>query len=229
MKVISVVNTKGGTGKSTIAVNIAAVLAGRGKKVIIFDMDEKQKSSMDFCRIRAGNKSLPKIMAGTLVPELLVEDIRDYDNFDYIVIDAGAGDNGQARAAVVCSRHGMLLIPVQPSTFDAWAAEDTLTILRDCQGRFLGKYDKNYLLMSRQPTNRNMNILKDADESFRSKCEKYKVGMMESIIYERTAFRESVGEGMGVSEYAKIKPSARKAAADMEKLVDEILGILEEE
>ncbi|MBQ3366578.1 MAG: ParA family protein [Acidaminococcaceae bacterium] len=229
MKVISVVNTKGGTGKSTIAVNIAAVLAEKGKKVMLFDMDEKQKSSMDFCRIRAGDKTLPKIMAGTLLPELLVEDIRDYDNFDYVVIDAGAGDNGQARAAVLCSEHGMLLIPVQPSTFDSWAAEDTLSMLRDCQRRFIGSFDKNYILMSRQPTNRNMNILKDADESFRSKCEKYHVRMMESVIHERTAFRESVGEGMGVSEYAKKKPSAKKAAADMENLVEEILGILEEE
>ena len=36
MKVISVVNTKGGTGKSTIAVNIAAVLVERGYKVMLF-------------------------------------------------------------------------------------------------------------------------------------------------------------------------------------------------
>ena len=76
MKVISVVNTKGGTGKSTIAVNIASVLAGKGKKIMLFDMDEKQKSSMDFCRIRANDKSLAKIMAGTLLPELLVKIFR---------------------------------------------------------------------------------------------------------------------------------------------------------
>jgi chromosome partitioning protein len=229
MKVISVVNTKGGTGKSTIAVNIASVLAGKGKKIMLFDMDEKQKSSMDFCRIRANDKSLAKIMAGTLLPELLVEDIQDYDNFDYVIIDAGAGDNGQARAAVLCSEYGMLLVPVQPSTFDSWAAEDTLSMLRDCQRRFMGKFDKNYLLMSRQPTNRNMNILKDADESFRNKCDKFGVKMLESVVHERTAFRESVGAGMGVCEYAKIKPSAKKAAADMEKLVGEILDVLGEE
>ena len=95
MKVISVVNTKGGTGKSTIAVNIASVLAGKGKKIMLFDMDEKQKSSMDFCRIRANDKSLAKIMAGTLLPELLVEDIQDYDNFDYVIIDAGPGITGR--------------------------------------------------------------------------------------------------------------------------------------
>lgn len=229
MKVISVVNTKGGTGKSTIAVNIASALAGMGKKIMLFDMDEKQKSSMDFCRIRSGNKELPKIMAGTLLPELLVEDISDYDNFDYVIIDAGAGDNGQARAAVLCSEYGMLLIPVQPSTFDSWAAEDTLSMLRDCQRRFMGRFDKNYLLMSRQPTNRNMNILKDADESFREKCEKYGVKMLDSVIHERTAFRESIGYGMGVGEYADIKASARKAAMDMKNLVHEILGIVEED
>ena len=229
MKVISVVNTKGGTGKSTIAVNIASVLAEKGKKVMLFDMDEKQKSSMDFCRIRAGNKALPKIMAGTLLPDLLVEDILSYDNFDYIIIDAGAGDNGQARAAVLCSEYGVLLIPVQASTFDSWAADDTLAMLRDCQRRFMGRFDKNYILMSRQPTNRNMNILKDADESFRAKCDKYKVGMLESVVHERTAFRESVGAGMGVGEYVKTKPSAKKAAEDIESLVNEVLGILGEE
>ena len=229
MKVISVVNTKGGTGKSTIAVNIAAVQVERGYKVMLFDMDEKQKSSMFFCQVRGTKKALPYIMASTMEPKLLVQQIAMYDNFDYVVIDAGAGDNGQARAAVLCSEYGMLLVPVQPSTFDSWAADDTLDMLQDCQRRFMGKFDKNYLLMSRQPTNRNMNILKDADESFRNKCENYDVKMMDSVIYERTAFRESVGAGMGVCEYAKTKPSAKKAADDIQKLVDEILGILGEE
>ena len=88
MKVISIVNTKGGAGKSTIAVNLATALAQEGYKVVLLDTDKKQESSLSFAQIRntdkrladiaafAANKSIAKdIKEGRIAPEDITEDM----------------------------------------------------------------------------------------------------------------------------------------------------------
>ena len=52
MKVISVVNVKGGAGKTTIATNVGTALASEGKKVMLVDTDNKQESALAFSQIR---------------------------------------------------------------------------------------------------------------------------------------------------------------------------------
>lgn len=100
MNVISVVNSKGGTGKTTISVNVATRLAMLGKKVLLVDMDEKQNSSLKVVEIRNGNADLSPISAVTMKAKSLFKDIQNYSNFDFIVVDAGAGDNELTRATV---------------------------------------------------------------------------------------------------------------------------------
>jgi chromosome partitioning protein len=226
MKVISVVNTKGGTGKSTVAVNIATLLASKGHEVLLIDTDAKQNSSLSFCQIRNANPDLANLAAFSLPVKSLFKDIKKFSNFDFIVIDAGAGDNELVRAAILCSGFGMLIVPVQPSTYDFWATEDTLKILNDLRESFEG-YDKNYILINRKSTNNRMRILKDTEESLKDVCDKFDVKVLHSELSDRVAFKEAVGAGKNVVEYAVNNKSGKKAAAELTNLVVEIKNILE--
>ena len=61
MKVISVVNVKGGAGKTTIATNVGTALAAEGKKVMLVDTDNKQESALAFSQIRNANDDLAQV------------------------------------------------------------------------------------------------------------------------------------------------------------------------
>ena len=221
MKVISVVNTKGGTGKSTIATNVATALAEENNKVLLIDTDKKQESALAFSQIRNENPELADISAIAVPVKSLYKDIKNYSNFEYIVIDAGAGDNDLVRSAIFCSSYGMLLIPIQPAAYDVWATEDTLKLLDSCREMLPG-YDNNYMLLNRLSANSRMRFQGEAREYIKELCEKYDVKIMNTELYDRIAYKEAICHGMNVIEYSHFKKDAEKAAIEMKLLVSEI-------
>ena len=88
MKVISILNTKGGVGKTTIATNLAVMFAREQKKVLLVDSDH-QGSSSDFRATRVNNQTVAQFTATQIQSPTLHEDIPNF-NFDYIIIDVGA-------------------------------------------------------------------------------------------------------------------------------------------
>lgn len=170
MKVISVVNSKGGTGKTTISVNVATRLAMLGNKVLLIDMDEKQNSSLKVVEIRNGNAELSPISAVTMKAKSLYKDIQNYSNFDFIVVDAGAGDNELTRATVACAAFGMLLIPLKASGLDYWVTDDVLNTLEEWRSYFT--IDNTYLLLNEYDPKQNM--AKGIKEAIDEACKKYK-------------------------------------------------------
>lgn len=228
MQVISVVNTKGGAGKSTIATNIVTRLAQENKKVLMIDTDKKQESAIAFAQIRNENKALADIAVISVPVPSLFKDIRNYANFDYVVIDAGAGDNELVRSAILCSSYGMLLIPVQPAAYDLWATEDTLKLLDSCRNMLPG-FDKNYLVMNRMATNDRIKIMGEMKSSIAELCQQYDVSVLSTELHDRIAYKEAICCGMNVAEYAEIKKDADKAAAELKMLTEEVLKILNEQ
>lgn len=228
MKVIAVVNTKGGAGKSTVATNIATAYAQSGSKVLLIDTDRKQESALAFAQIRSAYPELADISAIALPYKTLYKDIKNYSNFNYIVIDAGAGDNELVRAAVICSSYGMLLVPVQPAAYDLWATEDTLKMLESCRNMLPG-FENNYLVINRMATNKRIRILGELRESLQELCSQYKVKVLRTELYDRIAYKEAICLGRNVMEYAEIKKDAEKAAIEMKSLIKEIKNILGDE
>ncbi len=126
--VISVLNQKGGVGKTTIAVNLAAVLARHGQRVLLVDADP-QASSLAWSSARRGAPLFPVVAMPTAtlhrdLPKLA----RDYEA---IVIDGAPRLDAVGRSVILAS--DLVLIPVQPSPLDPWAAAHTLALVREAQ------------------------------------------------------------------------------------------------
>lgn len=226
MKVISVVNTKGGAGKSTIAINLAIELANLGKKVVIFDTDGNQQSSFTTIEERNENSKLSAVSVIPIPSASIYRDVQKYDSFDYVIIDAGAGDTRIVRAVIASAHFGILLIPVKASALDIWGTEDTLNLVRDCRETGI-ELPNVYMVYNQMPVTRNSRIIREVKEPVEQLCEKYEVKTLSNYIHDRIVFKESTATGMSASEYsAKIKHKGYEAGREINAVLEEVLAII---
>lgn len=120
MKTILVANPKGGSGKTTLSVNIAGYLANRGQRVAMLDLDRQQSASL-WLATRPDN--LPRIRT-------LESKKEDAHRSDWLVIDSPAGLHGKnlTHALKLASK---IIVPVAPSLFDLQASRDFLQTLAE--------------------------------------------------------------------------------------------------
>lgn len=116
MKSILILNPKGGSGKTTMATNLAGYLANEGKNVALADMDP-QGSSNDWLAVRPDNR--PTIAAGTHGE---TKNIRVDKSTDILIIDSPAALQGKKLATFI-KNADCLIMPITPSPIDIRAAE----------------------------------------------------------------------------------------------------------
>ncbi|MDP2830391.1 MAG: ParA family protein [Sulfuricellaceae bacterium] len=119
MKSILVANPKGGSGKTTLATNLAAYLASLGRQVVLADLDRQQSSAGWLAR---RPPQLPTIH-GHQGRKLAIKP-------DWLVIDSPAGLHGDKLAAAIKMAE-RVVVPVQPSAFDMQATGEFLSVLRE--------------------------------------------------------------------------------------------------
>ena len=126
MPVIALLNQKGGVGKTTLSVHLAAALAA-GNRVLLVDADP-QGSALDWSAQRQTEPLFPVV--GLPTKNLYRELAPMSADYDWIVIDGPPRVNEIAKAAIAAS--DFVIIPIQPSPFDVWAAEDIVKIIGEC-------------------------------------------------------------------------------------------------
>ncbi len=125
MPVIALLNQKGGVGKTTLSIHIAAELATKAR-VLLIDADP-QGSALDWAAQREASASFSVV--GFPKPVLHREIAALGNGYDWVLIDGPPRVNDLARSAIAAS--DLVLIPVQPSPFDVWAAKDIIDIVKE--------------------------------------------------------------------------------------------------
>ncbi len=212
--IITVANKKGGCGKTTIAVNLAAMFAQQGKTLLI-DADH-QASSMVFSALRpdtAKEFQTVQVTTGTIHKV-----VKGFDEHKSIVIDVGGGDTDAFRSAIYAA--DVLVIPVTPSPFDLWSTEDTFKIHSELATT---KDIKSIVVFNMLPPLRNQNILKDSFDLLREYEAKYNFKLAKTELTFRVAYKEAASLGLSVCEAEGDKFKA--ACNEMNNLFKEIQEI----
>jgi len=205
--ILTVGNIKGGVGKTTLAVNIAIVRASAGCDVLLVDGDE-QRTAQTFTELRATLRGEPGYTAVSLHGSALRTQVRQMaTKYDEIVIDVGGRDTGSLRAALTVSH--VVVIPVQPRSFDIWAVDNVAELIRDAR-------DINPELRALIILNAADAQGRDNDDAATALREVVGLEVLDLSIGRRKAFPNAAAAGRAVTEYT---PKDAKAIEELMALV----------
>ena len=124
MQTILVINSKGGTGKTTLTTNIASYFASRNHKTAIMDYDP-QGSSLHWLKIRSNDQNAIYAANAATQKGKLIRSLQMYvpEHTEKLIIDAPAGVEGMLLQEMV-RKTDFIVIPVTPSTIDIHATAD---------------------------------------------------------------------------------------------------------
>ena len=123
MKVISVLNQKGGAGKTTIATHLARAFQLSGAKVLLVDSDP-QGSARDWAAVKPDHG----VAVVGIDRPTIERDLKSIAAVDFVVIDGAPQIHEMAVSAVKAS--DFVLIPVQPSPYDIWATAALVELVK---------------------------------------------------------------------------------------------------
>jgi chromosome partitioning protein len=204
--ILGLLNQKGGVGKTTLAVNIADVLSRRGQRVLLVDADP-QGSALDWAASRKGEPLFP--VAGLPKSSIHKELPALAKGFETVIIDGPPRVYDVSRSAIMAC--DVILVPVQPSPYDVWAAKDIVDLLHEAS--VYKPHLKAAFVINRKIVNTALG--RDVAEALAE----YPFPVLKTAVCQRIALAESAAQGQAVCETAP----ENLAAKEMVQLVDEIM------
>ena len=209
--IVLVGSQKGGCGKSTIAVNVCAELARRGRDVILVDAD-RQGTAATWATDRAEHPGLPTVHC-----------VQKYDNirntlidlerrYDHIIVDAAGHDSRELRTGMTAAH--ILLVPLRPSQPDL----DTLPTLHAiiAQARDLNPALVVYAVLTMASTNP---VVQEVGEA-RAYIQDYPdIRLLTTVVCDRKIYRDAISDGRGV-----VDMDNRKAVSEVRSLIKEVFS-----
>jgi chromosome partitioning protein len=186
MPVVAIVNQKGGTGKTTLATNLAWVLAEKGE-VLLLDADP-QASAQNWA---ASDDPAPEALtvkgAGRADLLRLVHSMAA--DYEWVIIDGPPGITKTSADAVRVA--DVVLIPAKPSPLDVWAAADIVAAVQARQKTAKGVPKAAFVITMTQPRTRLGRQIDDA-------LNELGIPVLQARTTQRVAYPNAINEGNSV-------------------------------
>jgi chromosome partitioning protein len=179
-------NLKGGTGKSTVAFNLAVWLVKQGRNVSLFDLDP-QNTFHDVVEVRREEGHLPSL---PMTNDVAMLNASHLSSAEEVIIDVSVGDlNALLEAIKFADR---VVVPCAPSQADIWSTQKFLTQVKAISGNkpviaFINRADTHHMVFETEEAEQALDSLSGLQR-------------MPIRLYQRTAYRRSFSEGLAVFE-----------------------------
>lgn len=215
MKIISILNGKGGVGKTTLSISLADALAARGRTVVVFDTD-KQQSTQNWKKIRDANH--PDLPAPTVVgmsSRFTADSLkRSFGSNDYLIIDGPGGRDDQIDMMTICgiASADLVILPMNTSFFDLDQTMFTIDKIKERQELSGGRPLTRAIISRAQPSKNTykamLQYLKDAG-----------LVKLETDLMQRT-----LHESLPIEGLSAIHSGDKKMIAEINAIADEVEG-----
>lgn len=203
---------KGGTGKSTLTVNLAEELHGRDFKVVIVEADPTVRTSTNWGEDRLRDESLNPITVMIKYGDVSQAVAELDQTYDFVLIDAAGKDSPELRTGMAAA--DALIVPQPPSNADL----DTLDALDQIvkKVRRVNPGLATTVVLSRADTHP---MIDDVSQTRAVLNDYPDFSVASTVVHERRAYRAALAAGRGV-----VKWKDYKAKAEIQVLVTELIG-----
>lgn len=211
--IVTVGNTKGGVGKTTLALNLAIARAIAGRDVWLIDGD-RQGTAQTAITIRSEADRQPRIACAQYADgsTLRAQVQQVGPKFQDIVIDAGGRDSTALRAALVLS--DVLVVPFAPRSLDVWALADICSLIDEARSVRDG-------LRAVAVLNNADAAGQDNEDAIEALADFPQLQYLATPIRRRKALANAAGQGMSVLE---LSPKDGKAVEEITALVHAVFN-----
>jgi len=214
--IVVVGGEKGGTGKTTIAVNLAAMRMKHTGDTIIVDAEPTQQNTSLWCLSREDTGILPRITSMSKLGKTLKNDLLCLgQKYQTVIVDTGGQDSTELRASLLAA--DVIVSPMRPSQFDIWTLDRMNKLVSDAKE--VNEKMRAYIILNAAHTNPQVDEVKEATDYF-NEGHYENIKLLPFALYDRRIYRKVVG-GFSVHDTG----TDYKAENELNQLYKEVFGV----